>query len=106
MTVGVNKYALWTTIRTYAYITDVESGQPYDPSTLKFYYGKVVGELIVSPTILTYGTDAALVKDGTGRYHCNFTPDDDGIWGYRYEDTVLKAAWEWRIEVMKSLFYT
>jgi hypothetical protein len=99
-----NEYPINTTITASALFTDAQ-GAAYDPVALRFLYGRAVGGLIANPTILIYGTDAGLVKDGTGRYHATFTPDAAGDWGYRYEDTNLKTAAEVRVLVQESLFY-
>lgn len=36
---------------------------------------------------LTYGVDAALVRDSTGNYHVDVDADEAGWWGYRFYST-------------------
>jgi hypothetical protein len=38
-----------------------------------------------APTVLTYGIDAALVKEATGKYYVDLLLDEAGLWKWRYE---------------------
>jgi len=38
-------------------------------------------------TTLTYGVDAALVRDSAGNYHADISATDDGDWHYRWYST-------------------
>lgn len=70
------------------------SGTPavvVDPTTIKFKY-RVPGAL--TTTTLTYGVDAALVKDATGIYHVDITIIIAGTWFYRWEATGSYACAE------------
>lgn len=52
-----------------------------DPTTVKCYY-KDPNNVV---TTLTYGTDAALVRDATGKYHVDISATIAGNWWYRFE---------------------
>lgn len=41
---------------------------------------------------LTYGVDAALVKDAVGQYHVDLTLSAAGTWKYRWECTGTNAG--------------
>jgi hypothetical protein len=62
---------------------------PVDPGGLKFY---IRCNKIDEDTTYVYGTNDEVVKDDTGEYHVNVTPDDDGTWHYRWEGTGANAA--------------
>ena len=53
-----------------------------DPTLIKFIYKKPSGS---SPIVLTYGVDAALVKEATGKYYVDLFLDEAGLWKWRYE---------------------
>jgi hypothetical protein len=38
-----------------------------------------------APTVLTYGIDAALVKEATSKYYVDLLLDEAGVWKWRYE---------------------
>ena len=38
-----------------------------------------------APTVLTYGIDAALVKEATGKYYVDLLLDEAGLWKWRYD---------------------
>lgn len=54
-----------------------------DPTTVKCFY-KDPNNVV---TTLVYGTDAALVKDSTGKYHVDIQASIAGNWWYRFEAT-------------------
>lgn len=57
-------------------------------------------------TTLTYGVDAALVKDSTGVYHCYITPSTAGVYYYRWEasGTTSTGAVEGLFVIVESKF--
>ena len=60
-----------------------------DPTTITFKYLKPSAVLVT----LIYGTDAALVKDSTGKYHVDLDLDEAGLWKWRYWSTgAVQAA--------------
>lgn len=54
-----------------------------DPTIVKCYYKDPNN----SVTTLTYGTDNALVRDATGKYHVDISASTAGNWWYRFEAT-------------------
>jgi hypothetical protein len=38
-----------------------------------------------APTVLTYGIDAALVKEAIGKYYVDLLLDEAGLWKWHYE---------------------
>jgi hypothetical protein len=54
-----------------------------DPTTIVFKY-KDPSE---NTTTLTFGVDAAVVKDAVGAYHVDWDIDESGTWHYRWEGT-------------------
>lgn len=72
-----------------------------DPSTVTFKTRSPAGAV----TTLTYGVDAALVKDAVGSYHCDFNATAAGTWYYRWAGTGLAAgASEVQLQVKPSEF--
>lgn len=61
-----------------------------DPTTVTFKYKKPSGTI----TTLVYGTDAAVVKDATGKYHVDVTTDEKNEWNFRFEGTGTCTAVE------------
>ncbi len=60
-------------------------GVAVDPTAVLFSYMPVA---LGTATTLTYGTDAALVKDSTGNYHVNLdTTSYGGQWNWRFFST-------------------
>lgn len=59
-----------------------------------------------SATTLTYGVDAALVKDTVGVYHVTFTPSTAGIYYIQWTTTGtdLVGAWEGTVVIIESNF--
>ena len=70
-----------------------------DPVTVTCYYKDPTG----NKTTLVYGTDAALVKDSTGKYHVDITAATSGYWAYRFEGSgTVTAANEAEFLVLAS----
>lgn len=88
-------------IRLTTAFTDAVTELPIDPTTLEFDVKKPCG----SKTTYTYGTDTELVKDSTGNYHIDVTPDIPGRWFFRWVSTGTGAgATEGFFNVQKSRF--
>ena len=78
------------------------AGDLVDPTGVLFKYKLSNG----STTTLTYGVDAALVKDGTGLYHVYFTPGTAGTYYFRWETTgtTTVGAYEGSFTIRSSNF--
>jgi hypothetical protein len=59
------------------------AGTAVDPTEVYFEYKDPDG----IETLLTYGTDAALVRDSAGNYHVDVDADTEGGWYYRWYST-------------------
>lgn len=75
-------------IRLTSVFRDSTTGQYQDPATLQFILRQPCGDDVT----YTYGTDAALVKDSTGNFHIDVTPDGPGRWHFRWLATGSGAA--------------
>lgn len=75
----MNVYAKDSLVRVSSEFTI--SGTDTDPTTVKCFY-KDPNNLV---TTLTYGTDNALVRDTTGKYHVDISATIAGNWWYRFE---------------------
>ena len=82
----MNVYAKDSLVRVSSEFT--VSGTDTDPTVVKAMY-KDPNNLV---TTLTYGTDAALVKDATGKYHVDIAATIAGNWWYRFESTGAVVA--------------
>jgi hypothetical protein len=72
-----------------------------DPTTLVVKYRSPAG----TTTTKTYGTDAAVVKDSTGKYHIDITASTAGEWAVGWLATGTAAgALEYSFHVRKSRF--
>lgn len=60
-------------------VSDVDT----DPTTVTVLYRDPSGNL----TTLVYGEDASVVKDATGQYHLDISPDETGKWWFRWVGT-------------------
>lgn len=78
----MNSYDKGDLVRISAAFTNVSSVAT-DPSTIVCRVRRPQGSI----TLYTYGTDAALVKSGTGNYYVDLTTDQSGVWYYRFEGT-------------------
>lgn len=105
MTDKIPEYTLGQQVETTCVVYD-KNGTEVTPTTIKILWGKLVGDLIVAPTTWIHGTNAEITGSGA-RYTATFTPDDDGLWAYRYEwSGAYTGAKEKTINVRKSPFYT
>jgi hypothetical protein len=59
------------------------SGTDSDPTTVQCLYKDPNNNV----TTLVYGTDEALVRDATGKYHVDISASIAGNWWYRFEAT-------------------
>jgi hypothetical protein len=72
-----------------------------DPTTIKFKYITPAG----TETTLVYGTDAALVRSGTGVYYVDLLLDTAGTWMLRWVGTgAATAADEFSVRVEQTAF--
>lgn len=72
-----------------------------DPATVTFKVKLPAG----TTTTYVYGTDAQLVKAGTGRYYVLLDLDTTGSYTYRFESTgTYKGAEEQRLDVDGGAF--
>ena len=66
------------------------AGVDTDPTVVKFVYQAPGGTAVT----LTYGTDAALVRDSAGHYHVDVSLTVAGTWSYRWYSTGTGQASE------------
>jgi len=66
------------------------AGVALDPTALYLKYKNPAGTV----TTLTYGVDAAVVKDSTGVYHVDISATTAGVWMYRWYSTGTGQAAE------------
>lgn len=72
-----------------------------DPGTLTVSYRKPDGTEVSK----VYGTNAEVVRDGTGMYHIDITTDSAGEWAVRFASTGLgHGARELSFHVRTSRF--
>lgn len=71
----MNVYQQGQTVKLRCKITDPDTGQPVDPTSM------VIS--IRSPKGVR--TSSAGTKTAPGEYSAIFTPNEDGIWSYRFE---------------------
>lgn len=77
------------------------AGVNTDPTAITLEYKKPSGVR----TILTYGTDAALVKTATGLYQVDLTIDAQGHWHVKWKGTgAVIAAVEDEFNVVRTEF--
>lgn len=95
------QYVLGAQIYLSATFTNA-AGSLVDPTGVLLKYKVSNG----STTTLTYGVDAALVKDSTGMYHAYFTPGSAGTYYFRWETsgTAMVGAYEGTFVIRSSNF--
>lgn len=74
-----NVYAKDSLVRVSSEFTVADTDT--DPTTVKCMYKNPNNTV----TTLTYGTDNALVRDATGKYHVDIPATIAGNWWYRFE---------------------
>ncbi len=67
------------------------AGTAVDPTAVFAQYRDPSGNVVA----LTYGADAALVRDSTGVYHVDVDADEAGTWYYRFHSTGTGQAAGW-----------
>ena len=78
------------------------AGTLVDPTTVTLTLSNSTADAI---TLLTYGTDAAVIKDGTGLYHSDYLPPNAGTYSYQWRGTgAVVAAQEATFQVLPSIF--
>ncbi len=77
-----NVFDIGDLVRVSAAFTD-SAGMAIDPTAVYVKYRTPAG----TTTTLTYGVDAALVRDSAGNYHADISATDDGDWHYRWYST-------------------
>jgi hypothetical protein len=68
---------------------DPLNGRDMDPDSVTLKYK---GPTDLTTTSLTYGTDAELIRDSVGNYHCNVLVDEAGIWVWTFRGETLTQA--------------
>lgn len=84
-----NKYDYGDLVRASGAWTN-SAGTAIDPTVVKFSYRDPSG----NETVLTYLSDAALVRDSAGNYHVDIDADEAGVWYYRWWSTGTGQAAE------------
>jgi hypothetical protein len=97
----MNTYVSGSLVRVSGAFTG-NNGAVLDPTVVKV---AVLEPGAIVPTVKTYGTDAEVVKDGTGQYHLDIDANTSGVWRYRWFSTGNgQAANESAFEVAVSPF--
>lgn len=78
----INAYTLGKVVRVSAAFTTA-AGVATDPTLVLCKYKNPAGIV----TTLTYGTDAALVRDSAGNYHVDLDAATEGAWYVRWYST-------------------
>jgi hypothetical protein len=100
----LDEYILGQQVLTELIIYDAD-GAEATPTGVALLWGKLLGDLVQTPTTWTLGQDAQLTGSAS-RYTAIFQPTDDGLWQYRYEwSGAYVGAVEKTIRVRKSGFY-
>ena len=103
-----NEYDIGDIVRLYAGDADTaltsgftQNGTAIDPGGVVVKIKNPYG----ATTTYTYGTDAEVVKEATGRYRVDIAPTIHGVWAYRWEGLVsAQAAEEATFTVRNSYF--
>jgi secreted protein with Ig-like and vWFA domain len=85
---AINTYEIGDLVRIRGLFTI--DNKATDPTTVVGKFKDPSG----TTTTYTYGTDAELVRDGTGNYYFDIDVDEAGVWNYRMagEGTAQAAA--------------
>lgn len=100
----MSKFKVGQSVRSTAEFRAVAPPKPLtDPTTVKFKLRAPDGV----ETVKTFGVDVEVVKDATGRYHCDFTVTKKGDYVARWTgEGSLVTADEAIVEVEGSQFST
>lgn len=80
-----------------------DDGTDVDPSTVTFKAYSPSG----TTTTYVYATDAEVIRQDTGDYYVDFSPNESGRWHYRWSSTGTGTAiaMEGTFVVQSSVFY-
>jgi hypothetical protein len=100
----MNSYSVGDQVRLSATFTN-SAGALTDPTTVTCILKR---RYQVTPVSTTYTyAGGTVTKDGTGLYHVDVVPDNEGIWDYRWVATgTVVAAEEGAFSVPNSEFYS
>lgn len=84
---STNVYKRGSLVRVAAKFADA-AGNPIDPAAIRIKY-RAPG---LGTTTLTFGVDAAVIKDSPGVYHADINASSAGIWRYRWESDAPSQA--------------
>lgn len=91
----MNFYEIDTLIRFSVAFTTVPAGAPIDPTSINLLVQPpptpAAPDMIPPPVEYTYAA-AQIVRDGVGLYHCDLTPNEVGIWVYKWQGTGAAAV--------------
>jgi hypothetical protein len=94
---GIDTYDQGVIVRLHAVFDVPATGVLYDPAVIKARVKIPAGTY----TEYTYGTDAALIRDGVGQYHLDQSTDTSGRWAYRFFSTGAGQAAHDRVFIVK-----
>lgn len=96
----MNSYFVGNVVRVQGNLADLD-GTLGDPGGVVVKHRSPTGVV----TSKTYGTDAEVVRVGVGIYQVDIVANLEGIWHYRFESSVSRAAAsEGRFTVRESQF--
>lgn len=96
----MNSYFVGIVVRVAGQLADLD-GTPGDPGAVVVKVRSPAGTI----TTKTYGTDAEVVRVGVGSYTMDVAANLEGIWHYRFESSISRAAAsEGRFTVRESQF--
>ncbi len=96
----INTYDQGDLVRVSAWFAAAAGGAT-DPAVVKCQHKNPAGTTVT----LTYGVDAALVKDSVGNYHVDIDASIEGAWYVRWYSTGTgQAAGESQFLVVTSAF--
>lgn len=85
----MNTYDVGDEVRISVVITN-EDDEEANPTVTTFKFTDPSG----NTTTYTYGTDDELARDSTGNFHVDITPDEPGVWYYKWQGTGAVVAAE------------
>lgn len=96
----INAYDVGDAVRFSVTFQDL-NGTNVDPDTVVFKTKNPAGTI----STYTYGSDAEVVKDSTGKYHCDIVVGSEGFWFARWEGSgTVYAAGDTKIYVKQTEF--
>ena len=94
----MNVYDIGDVVRLSNAMTVTSTGSAVDPGALTL----VIQDPTGLQTAYVYGTDAELVKDSTGNYHCDVTVSTAGKWRFRWTSTGSAVGSEESVFLVKA----